>query len=395
MCINRLQNYETAGQPLSSNVGSDSLFFIVRTNRLIKSVDRNGSRCEESVRIVIATYIRHSRSRHRIRDIWRRIVFLCLASVLSAWLGTGNLHIVRAEESSQGSQKNDSSPPNPQGPNTSATNEPASEPKPEGPRQEPRFLPPVLRPKLTPEELEEAERLRKLAAKYGTDPTAIVGRVQLSNQYVNLPQGAQLNTTIARVDVPFRENWLFRVDTPVHTWLDPNRPGLSSAQGVGDLTAILGWRAYNTPEYAFFIGAASTYPTASDNLLGTGKYTAGPIMATGRFLPRWESFLFGVFQHLVSVGGDPSRADISLTQANLQINTIWAEHWWTIVQGTWRVNWEQKTKSSMTAELELGRNVIGRWGVYVRPGVGIWGTNVPGTYDWNIEVGTRYMFKSF
>jgi hypothetical protein len=30
---------------------------------------------------------------------------------------------------------------------------------------------------LTQEQLEEAERLRQLAAKYGTDPTAIVGRV--------------------------------------------------------------------------------------------------------------------------------------------------------------------------------------------------------------------------
>ena len=34
---------------------------------------------------------------------------------------------------------------------------------------------------VTPEQREEAERLRKLAAKYGTDPTAIVGRLQLSS----------------------------------------------------------------------------------------------------------------------------------------------------------------------------------------------------------------------
>jgi hypothetical protein len=112
------------------------------------------------------------------------------------------------------------------------------------------------------------------------------------------------------------------VDTPFHRWLDPNRPGMSSAQGLGDLSAVLGWRAYNTPEYAVFIGAASTFPTASDNALGSRKYTVGPLIATGRFLPQWESFLFGVFQHSVSAGGDPSRADISFTQANVQINTI-------------------------------------------------------------------------
>jgi hypothetical protein len=317
---------------------------------------------------------------------------------LGVWLGTGSLYVAWAEESSQGAQESESGRPVDQDADIPATTEPesASEEKPEGPRREPRFLPPRLRPKeLTPEELEDAERLRKLAAKYGTDPTAIVGRVQLSSQYANLPQGAQLVTNVARVDIPFRGNWLLRVDTPFSEWFDPNRPGITSTQGLGDLSAALGWRAYNTPEYALFIGAASSFPTALETTLGLGKYTVGPLIATGRFLPKWESFLFGVFQHQVSVGGDPARADISLTRATVQINTIWADRWWTTVQGVWQVNWEQQAKSSMTFEVEFGQNIVGRWGVYLRPGVGVWGREVIGAYDWNVEFGTRYMFKSF
>lgn len=319
-----------------------------------------------------------------------------LAIALGVWLGIVTLDVARAEES-QGLQESERSRPvdlNADAPATTGTGS-ASEQKTEGPRREPRFLPPVLRPKLAQEELEEAERLRQLAAKYGTDPTAIVGRVQLSSQYADLPHGAQLSDTVARVDVPFRSNWLLRVDTPFHRWLDPNRPGVASAQGLGNLSAILGWRAYNTPEYALLIGAASSFPTASDDLLGSGKYTVGPIVATGRFLPQWESFLFGVFQHSVSAGGDPSRADVSFTQASLQINTIWADRWWTTAQGAWQVNWEQKGKSSMVFEIELGRNVVGRWGLFARPGVGIWGNDLAGAYEWNVEVGTRFMFKSF
>ncbi|MGH7180723.1 MAG: hypothetical protein ACREJN_01960 [Nitrospiraceae bacterium] len=310
----------------------------------------------------------------------------------------GNLHVGLAQEPPQGPQESEPSKPVQQGTDTSATSGPDSalEPEQEGSPQGPRFLPPRLRPKLlTPEEHEEAERLRQLAAKYGTDPTAIVGRVQLSSQYASLPQGARLSDTVARVDLPFRSNWLLRVDMPFHRWLDPNRPGLISAQGLGNLSAVLGWRAYNTPEYAFLIGAASTFPTADDRTLGSGKYAVGPFIATGRFLPTWESFLFGVFQHQVSAGGDPSRADISFTTGSVQINTIWSDRWWSIVQGVWQVNWEQKAKSSMTFEAELGRNVVGRWGLYVRPGVGIWGNTVAGAYDWNVEIGTRYMFKSF
>ena len=304
-----------------------------------------------------------------------------LASALGIWLGIGSMYVAWAEESSD----------------IPGTTEPesASEQKPEGPRREPRFLPPRLRPNLTPEEEEEAGRLRKLAAKYGTDPTAIVGRVQLSSQYADLPHGARLTDSVARVDIPFRGDYLLRVDTPFHRWFDPNIPGVNSAQGLGNVSAILGWRAYNTPEYAFLIGVVSSFPTASEDILGSGKYTVGPIIATGRFLPQLESFLFGVFQHSVSAGGDPSRQDISLTNASVQINTIWAERWWTTVQGVWQVDWEHKTKSSMTAEVEVGLNIVGRWGMYIRPGIGIWGTNVVGAYDWNVEVGTRYMFKSF
>lgn len=292
----------------------------------------------------------------------------------------------------------DRTPPNQQEEDTSTPSEPEAPetPEPEGPVKQPRFLPPRLRPKvLTPEEHEEAERLKRLAAKYGTDPTAIVGRVQLSAQYQDLVQGARATDTTLRVDVPIRKNWLLRVDTPFIRWVDPNRSGTNSAQGVSDMLALLGWRAYNTPEYAFFIGAFSTFPTAAENTLGLGKYTAGPLIATARFLPRWESFLFGVIQHQVSVGGDPGRADISITRAAAQINSFWAERWWTITQAIWQINWERSAKSSMTLEFEVGRNIVGRWGIYVRPGVGIWGRDLIGAYEWNIETGIRYIFPSF
>lgn len=261
---------------------------------------------------------------------------------------------------------------------------------------EPRFLPPVLRPPvLPPDEHEEADRLKKLAARFGTDPTAIVGRVQISSQYQNLPQGGQASDTVLRLDLPYRKNWLLRMDLPFLRLSDPNRSGTPSTHGLSDVAFAAGWRAYNTPEYALFIGALSTFPTSSEDRLGSGKYTVGPLLATARFLPNWESFLFGVFQHLVSAGGDPARRDVSLTRAMVQLNTIWMERWWTIVQAVAQMDWERKGKTSMTLEFEAGRNIVRRWGLFIRPGVGLWGRDMPGAYDWNIELGVRYVFPSF
>ena len=251
-----------------------------------------------------------------------------------------------------------------------------------------------LRPRpVTPEQREEAERLRQRAAKYGTDPTAIVGRMQLSSTYLNLPRGTQGVDNTVRVDVPFRRDFLLRVDMPFWKWNDPNSQ--SSIQGFSDLAVIAGWRAYNTPEYALLVGVLSSMPTAAEPGLGLGKYTVGPTIATSWFVPQWESFLIGLVTQQFSVGGDPARRAFNVSRATAQINTFWAERWWTIAQSVWQVDWERSAKSSMTLELEVGRNVVGRLGVFVRPGVGVFGRDVPGAYDWNVEAGVRYMFPSF
>jgi hypothetical protein len=336
-----------------------------------------------------------TQSQPGLRKKYPRLVAVGFAGTLSLLDCSGLLHSVWAQQSVA---KEDASEPDAQpgeaGQDVTAPQADTGR-QTDKPAREPRFLPPVLRPKvLTPEELEEAERLKKLSAKFGTDPTAIVGRVQLSSQYVDLPQGGRLIENVGRVDLPFKKDWLLRLDFPFLRWADPNRSGAGSLQGLGDLIVTAGWRAYSTPEYAFFLGAMSTFPTAAEDGLGTGKYNVGPLIATARFLPRWESFLFGVFQHLLSVGGDPSRKDVELTRASLQINTIWAERWWTTVQGIGQLNWERSAKSSMTLEFEAGRNLGGRWGAYVRPGVGLWGRTEPGAYIWNIEIGIRRMFGS-
>ena len=256
-----------------------------------------------------------------------------------------------------------------------------------------RFLSKLGPRPVTPEQREEAERLRQRAAKYGTDPTAIVGRMQLSSTYYDLPRGIQGVDNTVRVDVPFRRDFLLRADMPFWKWSDPNRQ--SSTQGLSDLAVTAAWRAYNTPEYALLLGVLSTMPTASETGLGLGKYTVGPTIATSWFVPQWESFLIGLVTQQFSVGGDPARRAFNVSRATAQINTFWAERWWTIAQSVWQVDWERSAKSSMTLELEVGRNVVGRLGVFVRPGVGVFGRDVPGAYDWNVEAGVRYMFPSF
>lgn len=248
---------------------------------------------------------------------------------------------------------------------------------------------------VTPEQQEEAERLKQLGAKYGTDPTAIVGRVQLSSTYFDLPQGRQGIDTLARVDLALGGKYVLRTDVPVFKMNDPNRPGATSLQGFSDLSVTVARRVYSTPEYTVLVGVTSTFPTGTEPGLSLGKYTLGPTLATARFLPRLDSLLLGLFTHQVSVAGDPARSSVNISKATLQVNSFWAQRWWSVVQAEWRVDWERNARSNMTVELELGRNVAERLGVFVRPGVGIWGQDLPGAYTWSINGGVRYMFRSF
>jgi len=249
---------------------------------------------------------------------------------------------------------------------------------------------------LAPEQQEEAKRLSAIAAKMGTDPTAIIGRVQTLYRYDALSGGARVNNLVGRIDLPYHSDFLLRADVP-YLWTDPNRPGATSQNGLSDLFVRTGARVYSVPGYAFFAAMDFTFPTTDNRQLGTGKYTVGPGLATARVLPDLNSFVFGVLQHQISVGGDPSRQDISTSRLDLTFNTIWGERWWTQVEALTQVNWEQNAKSSMTLEFEGGHRFTKDWGIWVRPGVGVLGQSSPtlGNYEWNIEAGIRRMFASF
>ncbi len=257
-----------------------------------------------------------------------------------------------------------------------------------------RFLKRMGPQQMTPEQQEEAKRLSAIAAKMGTDPTAIIGRVQTLYRHDAFIGGARSNNLVGTIAIPYHETFVLRADVP-YLWTDPNRPGLANQNGLSDLFVRTGGRVYAVPGYAFFAGVDFTFPTADNRQLGTGKYTMAPSMATARVLPNLNSFIFGVLQHQLSVGGDPSRQDISMSRLDLAFNTIWGERWWTQLDALTQVDWEHKAKNSMTLEFEGGHRITRDWGVWARPGVGLWGRNVPGAYEWNIEVGIRRTFSSF
>lgn len=233
--------------------------------------------------------------------------------------------------------------------------------------------------------------LNVLTTDNGTNLTAIVGRLQFSSEYRDRRDGAVQLETVGRVDIPLSKRVLLRMDVP-YLWLNPNVSGSSAVSGLSDVSVRLGGLVWQRPGFTFLAGADVIIPTAIDSDLGRGKYLLGPGVAANIPISALNSVIFPVIQHLVSVGGDPSRNDLSYTRFRAELTTPWSQNWWTAVEPTLIADWTQHAKTAMNLEFEAGRRLGEHYRVWARPAVGLWGTGVPGAYDWYVQVGIRYMF---
>ena len=121
-----------------------------------------------------------------------------------------------------------------------------------------------------------------------------------------------------------------------------------------------------------------TFPTAGDKL-GTDNYTIGPGVATAHVFRSLGSIFFTLLQHQVSAGGNPSRQAVDVSRMQTLFNTIWTDRWWFQLEAVTHVDWERKASNGMTLDFEGGCRFTKDWGIWVRPGVGLWGRNIPGT----------------
>jgi len=249
----------------------------------------------------------------------------------------------------------------------------------------------------TPEERarldEERKRLSAAAARFGTDPTAIVGYYQLAYGRNTFTNNLRIDSAVATVRLPITPNLLLQVNVP-YFWTDLNQPRGFTRNGMSDVNIRTGGRIYANEDVALFIGTDAFFPTASDQRLGTGKYTLGPGAVLAAPMPRARSlFLLQLFDYN-SVGGDPSRPDIHFMQVNSFINTIWSNHWWTIAGMTYDVNWNHEQRTSMELSGQVGYRFDNHWAVFAGPSAGVMGRETTLGQDWAVQAGLRWVFNT-
>ena len=250
----------------------------------------------------------------------------------------------------------------------------------------------------TPEERarleEERRRLSAAAAGFGTDPTAIIGYYQLEYGHSTFTNNLRLDTLTATVRVPITPNWGFMVNMP-YAWADLNQPRGFTKDGTSDMTFRTGGRLYASDNVAVFIGTDGSFPTSSsEKQLGTGKYTIGPGGAVAVPLARVRSLFFLIAEDFHSIGGDPSRADLHFLQVTSAFNTIWTQRWWTQAIAQWDLDWNNRRKTTLNLQGEIGHRFDEHWNVFVTPGLGVVGRDTFLGLDWTVQIGVRWVFRT-
>ena len=221
----------------------------------------------------------------------------------------------------------------------------------------------------------------------GSDPSEIISRLEIRNEYLGLSNGGHLNQTYLRGDYAPTENMVFRLDAPL---ADGSRENSGSHFGMGDL--ILGARGKLAlrKNLSWMLGTNFVLDTASSEVLGSGWNQIIP----NTYLvwkPSWQWILSMGYEYAASFGGS------GLEQINESLFRPGALYhlpkgFWLWLDPKIYVNHEQGNNAVLFLEGEFGK--------VLTPGVEVWlrgGGSVAGGRDerqgWKAEAGVRYLFK--
>lgn len=163
---------------------------------------------------------------------------------------------------------------------------------------------------------------RKLA-----DPGAALVSVPFQYNYLgDAGPGGDYNNQVLKIQpvIPFVSEHSKFILRPILPVMNAEFP--QDKSGIGDLTVqgyYIPLRPGSTTEFGF--GPIAQFDTASDDTLGSGKYSLGPAFLAIHKTRKWT--LGGLLNHLVSVAGDDDRADISITNLQPIVTRALANGW--------------------------------------------------------------------
>ena len=212
------------------------------------------------------------------------------------------------------------------------------------------------------------------SAAQANNPLANMTALSFQNYYMpklaEAPNEAFMNTTWVRFARPISKGkFLLRASLPFSSIGMPNTNGIvNTTSGIGDFNAFLSYNFVSNSTTTMGIGLSITVPTATDDLLGAGKWQGG--FAFVAFVAKSPVFQFGgLITWQASFAGEEDRSSTDM-------GAIQPFYFWQLGKGTylrgapiWVLDFE-KNAYSLPMALGIGKVVkVGNtvFNLYVEP----------------------------
>jgi hypothetical protein len=189
--------------------------------------------------------------------------------------------------------------------------------------------------------------------------------------------------------LPGNAAFLLRTILPFRAIEFPGR-----VDGVGDLTLVPYYVPDITRKVFLGYGASLGMPTASNDLLGSGKWSAGPAVI---FAVTGQPFTWGALaQHVWSVAGDADRAGLSVTTVQPFATYLLGGGWSLNLTTETSYNWRAQGGGSWTVPVSTGASkVVELGGRYVNVGAALVSYPKKPDFapDWELRVAVTYVVR--
>jgi hypothetical protein len=243
------------------------------------------------------------------------------------------------------------------------------------------------------------------ADKTGTNPLNLQRTFQIANEFDALGH-AQINYMRFRYTEAFDSGKMsLRVEAPLvyahAAFAAPSSDGSDdggdapvtqdvdeSRFGLGDITLKYSYVPYVSAKGGLLSSLEFSGPSATNDVLGAGKWVLAPTIVYGIFLP--GSTIFApAYKQSVGFGGDGNRANINSGTLDFYlVKKFDRGRQWVTIDPTYLLNYQSGKYSGGTLRIQYGR-LLGKVGNavmsgYIKPGIGI-GQDRPS--DWSCEIG--------
>lgn len=216
----------------------------------------------------------------------------------------------------------------------------------------------------------------------GVNPKDNITKVEVLHKYDHFDLGGSINSLTFKYDKALDKNWGFNAELPFVTF---QGFGVEDA-GLGDLQARVRY-VTTMGQLSLLGGAELVMPTASDDVLGRGKWQANPVIGAVYMFSQ-TTFMFAGYKHFFSFAGDENRSDISESQPRLILGYTDPKGWWLLGDTKYTKSWESDDLETLDAEAEFGQMIGPATGMWVRAGTSF----LDSDRDFGINLGLRNIF---